>query len=301
MTTVQTKATPEARERAGNECVVFVVAGQPIPKTDDKEYDPIVWPYVISEDDIVLRLTVEGDPLSKARPRFGADGNIYTPQKTRNYEDAIGFLMRGELRDREPDSKGRYALRCIFYRSNRQRIDCDNLLKIVSDAATAQVWEDDCQVVEVIGRLFLASKHPRTEIVIHRVDNPSPHRECQFCGKEFVTYPSVDSKFCSVDCANKSKRVTVTCRWCGEEFELPQSVAKKRKDFCSRACASSFHGEKRSGANGPSTWKCQDCGGGVSRKEYTRCRACSMKHRSDPTSNYWKLRHKKKAEGEGVA
>lgn len=256
-------------------------------------FDPMLWPYEVDEKDVAVRLTVDGQPFSKGRARFTKAGHAYTPKKTRSHENMLKLLMRSALPTDEPDDKSRFGLRCLFYRSTRQRIDCDNLIKAVSDAATGAVWKDDAQVLEVIGRLFLADDEPRTEIVIYRIEDPSPRGVCPVCGKEVVTYPSQGIVYCSSECWSKNQRVMRECRWCGEEYELVQSMAKRSKGFCSRKCSMAYHGRKKTEERGPHTWTCKDCGGPVSRKEYERCRACSMKHRQDPTSNYWKVRHGK--------
>ena len=146
-------------------------------------------PYPVREEEIVLCMRFIGEPVSKARARFTRAGGIYTPEKTRAYEEQLQWIMRTHLRSREPDTKGRFALRCIFYRGSRQRIDCDNLIKTVSDAATGQVWYDDYQVMEIVGKLFLADNNPRAEILIHRVEDSAQRLECPVCGKaEGVEY-----------------------------------------------------------------------------------------------------------------
>ena len=242
----------------------------------NKTINPLQWPYSVAEQAIVLHIKVDGQPTSKAR---------------RAYENRLRCLMRDMLNGLLPDSANRFGLRCLFYRDTRQRIDCDNLMKAVSDAATGVAWKDDAQVVEVIGRLFLASDKPYAEIVIYRVDDPAPRKRCLTCGKEVITYPSTDSNYCSPECYRKSTYVTTTCKECGKEFELVRSLAKKRAGFCSRRCALLFYGRQKTAERGPQTWKCRVCGGPVSRKEYEVCRGFSMKERSLPTSNYWKVRH----------
>lgn len=254
------------------------------------EYNILTWPYPIPKDDLVLSLVYDGEPISKQRVRFGAGGTVYTPAKTRHYEKTIGWELRAKLQGIEPDSESKFALRCIFYRSNRQRIDCDNLIKAISDAATGVVWQDDNQVLEVIGRLFLKDETPRVEVAIYRIPDTTPAKNCLHCGKRFNTPPSVDSNHCSMECRNNATHVKVTCKECSKEFEIVQSLAKKRAGFCSRDCSVIYHGRQKR-RKGSDLWICQDCGGSVSRKEYVRCRSCSMKHRSDPTSNYWRVRH----------
>jgi Holliday junction resolvase RusA-like endonuclease len=257
------------------------------------EHSVADWPYSVPPSDVVVQVTYEGVPLSKARPRFTRSGAVYTPRQTRDYEDDIALLIRASLNGRSVDAQGKYALRCIFYRPDRHRIDCDNLLKAVSDAATGQVWKDDSQVVEVIGRLVAASDHARAEILIHRADDPAPRPTCPMCGNEVTTYPSVGTVHCSAECYSKSTYVTQECRGCGVAFSLPRCYAKRRAGFCSLPCSLAYYGRMKTAKSGPPTWKCQDCGGPVTRKEYVRCRACSMKTRSDPTWDYWQLRHAK--------
>ncbi len=259
-----------------------------------KTFDINRFPYDVNESDVVVNITLAGEPLSKQRARFGRNGNVYTPIKTRNYEDAVRWTLRGVLGDVEPDAKSKFALRCLFYRSTRQRIDCDNLIKAISDAANGQVWEDDAQVMEIFGRLFLANDNPRVEILIHKIDDPAPRGTCPVCGGEVTTYPSQNTVHCSIECASKAKRQTLNCKECGKEFDIPQSLARLRAGFCCRQCSMNYYGRKRTEAGGPLTWKCQDCGGPVSRKEYIRCRACSMIHRQDPSSNYWRSCHETK-------
>ncbi len=266
---------------------------EPITDTQsDNPYNVLAWPSPILEKDRVVSFVYNGDPIAKGRARKGKNGNMYTPESTRQYEALLGTGFQSMLNGIEPNGKDKFALRCVFYRSNRQRIDCDNLLKAVSDAATGLVWVDDSQVLEVIGRLFLNSPSPRAEIAIYRVEDTSPGKICPVCSNEFLTFPSVDAIHCSSECAKKSKRVAFVCKECGGDYEVVQSIAKRGKGFCSRACSLSYYGKKRT-ENRVATRVCEDCGNPVSRKEYVVCRACSMKRRSDPNSNYWQVRHKK--------
>lgn len=254
--------------------------------------DIFSFPYEVDRDGIVLHMIYEGDPISKARPRFGGSGKVYTPAKTKHYEETLRWLIREQLRNLEPDANSRFALRCLFFRATRQRIDCDNLIKAVSDAANEQVWKDDAQVMEIFGRLYLFEEHPRAEILIYRIEDSSPRPKCLQCGKEIITYPSVNSQYCSPECFSQSRRVTCVCRECGKEYEIPQSLAQTQAGFCSRVCGVAYHAKQKR-AKGSDLWTCQDCDKPVSRKEYTHCQACSMKHRQEPTSNYWKSRYGK--------
>ena len=103
-----------------------------------------------------------GDPVSKARARFSRKtGRTYTPKATEDAETALSYrfmsAMRGET------IQGCVAIVAIFYRPNYQRIDGDNLMKLVMDAATkARVWKDDCYVVAHAAFVELDRENPRT-------------------------------------------------------------------------------------------------------------------------------------------
>lgn len=251
------------------------------------QIDPLIFPYPIEPSDVIVQFTYLGQPKAV---------NDACREKVRgkaNYRQAISDLINKFKVVTAVDFQSRFSLRCLFFRDSRQKIDCDNLLKAISDSATGIIWGDDAQVTEIYGKLILFAEQARVEVVIYRIDDPTPRPECPTCGKPVKTYPSWPVRYCSMACRNKPLRVTSICRQCGESFELPQSVAKVGKGFCSRRCSITYHSRLRSAKDGRPTWKCKVCDGAVSRKEYERCRGCSMKHRQDPSSNYWKVRYGK--------
>lgn len=250
------------------------------------QIDPLVFPYPVQPKDVIVQFTYLGQPkTAQIANRENISGKS-------NYRQALSGLINQFKATKVVDSQSRFSLRCLFFRDSRQKIDCDNLLKAVSDSATGIIWKDDSQVGEIYGKLFLFATPPRVEVVIYKIDDPSQRPECPTCGNPVIAYPSRKVTYCSLICRNKPLRVTSLCKQCNESFELPRSVARVNKGFCSRRCTSKFYGQRKSNYRGRATWKCGDCGGAVSRKEYKVCRACSMKHRGDPSSNYWKLRHK---------
>lgn len=250
------------------------------------------WPCPIEKEKIVINLRLEGEPVSKSRARMGRYGNFYTPEKTNGYEKFLKWNIRAQLGNKGPDPDSFFGVRALFYRSNRQRIDCDNLMKSVFDAGNDLIYKDDKQVSEEFGKLFLADPNPRIEFVVYVVDDTSPKRVCHHCKSEFVRSKSVKSVYCSMKCRNESKHITKTCEWCKSSFSLPMSVAKATAaKYCTKECAVKGNGRRKTMLRGPGNWKCGDCGGYVTRREYRYCKSCSMKRRGDPTSNYYKLRH----------
>ena len=247
-------------------------------------------PIRIDDDKVIARIEVEIEPVSKARPRFGGSGRVYTPAKTVRYERTLAAHMRNAMAGNNPFA-GLMGLACVFYRKDGHRVDCDNMLKAVADAANRIIWVDDMQCVEMYARLHRNSDSPRVLMVFYTIDEVHG-KPCANCGKIFRRPPSLMGDCCSVKCSTSMKRTDVTCKHCGAVFSQPQSIAKRSKGYCSRACGmAATSNRKKALPNSSEKWICGVCGGKVTRREYKVCRGCSMKLRGDPTSNYWKLRH----------
>lgn len=282
------------------------------------------WPIPIKDEDVLLSISCDGDPIAHQRPRQGHGGHFYTPEKTRLYRQVlVGAIIEqanGISLVAERDLT--FGVQARFYRGTRQRIDIDNMLKTILDAITQSgFWFDDSRVHELCGTVEKGVACPRVEFIVYRhhlrgdeasgggYDFPE---KCAHCGKALSqakakSYPSTPRKYCSKECSAASKRDTIKCSQCGKQFEFPKSFHRRNgkpgggwypRQFCSRPCSIQFH-QNLHRINGKESdkWICVKCGGRVSRKEYTVCRACSMLTRSDPASNYWRLRHQKDYSG----
>lgn len=124
------------------------------------------WFRVIAGRAPVLWFTADLVPIAKERPRTGRGGRTYTPEKTRAAEEHLAWAFKLALKARLP-LVGNLGMAVVFYRPNRQRIDGDNMLKLVCDAGNlAGAWVDDSQVTTKLARIELDKAHPRTEIAI---------------------------------------------------------------------------------------------------------------------------------------
>lgn len=254
-------------------------------KTQIKE-----WPYKLLEEDILFTVYVSGNPVAKGRPRMSRYGHVYTPSETSKHEEMLAWKIKEVYKSNIADGVNKFGLRCIFHRATRQRIDCDNLIKCVADAIskTKIVWRDDNQCLEIVGKLFLKSSEPHTEFIVHRIMDETPKDYCTQCKKEYTKYNSSNRQFCSQKCFSDSTRTIKTCKDCKREFTIPKSRLKYSVGFCSRPCAMSFNGKKKTLEKGPHLWKCTLCNGPVSRKEYKTCHACRVRVRNKEfSSNYW--------------
>jgi len=114
----------------------------------------------------VIAFTFDGVPIAKARPRIGARGHAFTPERTRAAEQHLAWRFRLAMRNREAFA-GNLCMACVFFRPDRRRIDGDNMIKLVCDAGNlARAWGDDSQITTKLARVELDAKRPRTEIAI---------------------------------------------------------------------------------------------------------------------------------------
>lgn len=114
----------------------------------------------------ILRFTVEGKPVGKARPRFTRRGFAYTPEKTVRYEAAVRAACIEAMRAQGVHKRVGVplAIKCAFFfeppkswsKKRRteaadlapydQKPDGDNLLKIVKDALNGVAYDDDKRI-----------------------------------------------------------------------------------------------------------------------------------------------------------
>lgn len=225
----------------------------------------------------------QGAPASKARARWSPKAkNFYTPDRTADAQKALEWSFRAQIRGKAP-AVCSVAIVAVFYRPNRQRIDADNLMKLVMDAATkAGVWRDDCQVAAQAALVELDPDQPRTVIAfcpyVSTLDRRPIAYRCKRCGKQYERpewYRHRNVKrgmgmYCSLACARPIALTTATCPHCDVEFQR----ARPGQRYCSVKCAQQErwvrlpNGEQRP----PPT--CEKCGGPVSKRGYRQCRGC---------------------------
>lgn len=209
----------------------------------------------------------DGDPASKARARI-VRGHAYTPAKTTAAQKSLAERMVGVR------FLGNVAVACVFHRSNRQRIDIDNLMKLVLDAATqADVWDDDSQVTAVVAALEHDPGHPRTVVAFAphtstMLRGPDSLPRCAACGNVFDPYGQPRRRHCSREC-RMTLAEPVPCPQCGVPFKRRTGNNK----YCSVACRG-LAARRR---------KYCECGALLSKTSYGKCRACWL--REGPRSN----------------
>ena len=126
-----------------------------------------------------LDFTVYAKAVGKGRPRLttrGGYAHAYTPAKTREFENLVGWSAKRAMCQRLPVASGRALFVQITVSlvpplswSKKRRIeafgafcskkpDTDNVTKAILDAMNGIVYEDDAQVTGLVVQKFYAEK-----------------------------------------------------------------------------------------------------------------------------------------------
>lgn len=91
----------------------------------------------------VIKIVVPGRPVPKARPRLGKRGNVYTPTRTKEYEQLVGWCAKQHIQE---TIDGDIALHIKVYVKNNIFPDIDNIAKSIMDGLNGVAYKDDKQV-----------------------------------------------------------------------------------------------------------------------------------------------------------
>lgn len=227
-------------------------------------------------------LVIAGEPASKARPRFTKTGKPYRTKEDVDAEARTAWNVRTMFK--EPWT-GNVGVGCVFFRPGQQRIDVDNMLKHVCDAANKIAWVDDSQITAIYGIAELDADNPRTILVFVRHESSlrrgtDETNVCQVCGKDFhIGYGvarRVNQKYCTKECSKKARGHVldepVPCGYCGTPFK--RTTTSQR--MCSPACRYNSFKHVRA-ANTPPMSSCAECGKELRHRRGGRCRDCWRK------------------------
>lgn len=101
-------------------------------------------------------LEIDVRPFPKERPRLSGRRIVYTPYKTRSFENRIAYEWKKKYKDLILKGAVKLDLLFCFKKAksckktlHTQRPDIDNLLKSILDGLNKVAFVDDCQVVEL--------------------------------------------------------------------------------------------------------------------------------------------------------
>lgn len=152
--------------------------------------------------------SVEGKPLAKQRPKATRQGGfvrIYTPHKTKNYEEKIkqtylntigNIKLEGAL---ESEVTGVFPIPKATPKAIKDKMingeinhtkkpDCDNMGKIVFDALNNVAYDDDSSICKTyINKIY--GEEPRVDIKISELDKERIDNQCVIFKARSYTEP----------------------------------------------------------------------------------------------------------------
>lgn len=122
------------------------------------------FPLYASEPTREMIFTIEGEPMSKARPRTTRSGHTYTPKATVEAEQRV--IIAFNQAQNKLFFEHNLAAEFKFYRGTRHKKDVDNMEKLVLDALNGIAYPDDSQV-KVLGGVEIRTTKERARTVVH--------------------------------------------------------------------------------------------------------------------------------------
>ena len=116
--------------------------------------------------------TIHTDPVSKQRPRLGKGGCVYTPSKTKVFENivALSYGNRPSFDDKYIRIRLKFKFEVPKSYSKKKRLeaiegkirptkgDIDNYIKAVLDGLNKKAWEDDRHIIGILAEKEYSEK-----------------------------------------------------------------------------------------------------------------------------------------------
>ena len=116
--------------------------------------------------------TIHTAPVSKQRPRLGKGGCVYTPSKTKVFENivALSYENRPSFDDKYIRIRLKFKFEVPKSYSKKKRLeaiegkirptkgDIDNYIKAVLDGLNKKAWEDDRHIIGILAEKEYANE-----------------------------------------------------------------------------------------------------------------------------------------------
>ena len=113
---------------------------------------------------MTIAFYVDGTPVPKGRPRHTKNGGTYTPKRTRDYEERIGWAWK-EATSHRP-FEGPVSVNIAVDEKGGHPADLDNYVKAALDALNGLAFADDKQVVVLFATVNRGSEREGMGIAI---------------------------------------------------------------------------------------------------------------------------------------
>lgn len=116
---------------------------------------------------LVASITYDGDPVAAHKEvRRHGGYRVYNKSAYTAYRDSLAWLFKDQIGANDP-YPSRFAVTARISLRSRRKIDLDNLLKPIIDAATGIVWVDDRQVDEIHAFVLREQPDAKVEVMVY--------------------------------------------------------------------------------------------------------------------------------------
>lgn len=126
---------------------------------------------------------IKGEAIPKGRPRVNSKGWLYTPKRTKDYEELVassyeGDKLTGALKvdicvfmaiPKSETKANRLKMASGEIRPTKANGDLDNIVKSILDGLNGIAYEDDRQVVEIQASKRYTLDEPFTTVFIEQL------------------------------------------------------------------------------------------------------------------------------------
>lgn len=121
--------------------------------------------------EVLSHFLVRADPVPKERPRIGKGGHVYTPAKTKAFEEMVLWAYKAARGRQATDAEVRLGMSIVLLQKGYARKDIDNMQKSIQDALNGWAYVDDWQLDEtVVQRRMGAGPEALAEVLVYRLD-----------------------------------------------------------------------------------------------------------------------------------
>ena len=123
-----------------------------------------------------MRLFFEITPVAKGRPRMTRGGHVYTPAKTKMFEQALKVLAKNQYIGMP--FQGPIGVKIFIGIPKPKSVDrvyphvkpdIDNYVKSICDALNQIVWVDDSQIIDLQVTKRYSNGHGQLVVDVNRV------------------------------------------------------------------------------------------------------------------------------------
>lgn len=171
------------------------VPHQHVERSVNDDGKEIFWPLnvglskphdLLQRKDVLARVMVRGEPVPAGRPRFTRQGHAFDPKRSRQYKTMVHEVASMQYHGELIAGKA-IAVKISIYRSIQKSVshkehdrratgehrpivkpDTSNYVKLIEDALTGVIWEDDNLIVSLVADKYY-SDDPRIEVTVTEI------------------------------------------------------------------------------------------------------------------------------------